>query len=133
VTQAQRETLELFVRCYPFGGTEHLVEPVRALLRDHARLQAERDNYEATARDMANNAEFWRGLVLRSGEVFGVEAKTCDDGTINETVLAVKVPELVERDHAELLALREAAEEVLVDPWGETFRKLRAALNRSER
>ncbi len=51
--------------------------------------------WHATARDMANNAEFYRGIVVQVGELFGVAARTSDDGSIQEDVLALKVPELV--------------------------------------
>lgn len=56
---------------------------------------ASREGWESVARDMAKNCDFWHGIVLQVGEMFGVEAKTADDGSIMEDVLALKVPELV--------------------------------------
>ena len=64
-------------------------------------LTAERDMWNSTARDMANNCDFWRGLVLQIGEMFGVEARTADDGSVMEDVLALKGPELVASLRAE--------------------------------
>lgn len=42
------------------------------------------------------NCEFYRGLVVMVGEMFGAEAKTSDDGSLQDSVLALKVPELVQ-------------------------------------
>lgn len=41
------------------------------------------------------NADFYRGIVTQIGEMFGVAAKTSDDGSVQQDVLALKVPELV--------------------------------------
>lgn len=43
------------------------------------------------------DAEFYRNLLHRCGQFLGVEAYTSDDGTVQEEVLALKVPELVEK------------------------------------
>lgn len=48
-----------------------------------------------TAKFHAINEEFYRGIVRQIGEMFGDAAKTSDDGTIQDSVLALKVPELV--------------------------------------
>lgn len=47
------------------------------------------------AAEMHRNCEFYQGLVTQIGEMFGVAAHTCDDGSISDSVLALKVPELV--------------------------------------
>lgn len=49
-----------------------------------------------TAQQYAKDAAYYRGLVERIGKVFGKEAYTADDGTVGDSVLCVKVPELVE-------------------------------------
>ena len=67
-----------------------------------------------TAAQFNRNEDFYRGIVCQVGEMFGNAAKTSDDGSLQDSVLALKVPELV-RD---ALAARraEAAEgEKLVD------------------
>jgi hypothetical protein len=44
---------------------------------------------------MSNNSDFYRALIRMAGEPFGIEAKTSDDGSVQEDVLVMKVPELV--------------------------------------
>src|SRR5471032_1651557 len=41
------------------------------------------------------NEEFYRGIVVAIGELFGVVARTSDDGSVQDDVLALRVPELV--------------------------------------
>jgi hypothetical protein len=48
-----------------------------------------------TARQQLRNTEYYRGLVVSIGELFGEEARTADDGTVMDDVLCAKVPELV--------------------------------------
>lgn len=43
------------------------------------------------------DADFYRGIIREIGEMFGVEAKTSDDGSVQQDVLALKVPELVSK------------------------------------
>lgn len=50
-----------------------------------------------TAAQNQGNADFYRSIVVRIGEMFGPAAKTSDDGALQQDVLALKVPELVER------------------------------------
>lgn len=50
---------------------------------------------DEAARQM-RNVEFYRGIVVQIGEMFGDAAKTSDDGTVQEDVLALRVPELVQ-------------------------------------
>ncbi len=45
---------------------------------------------------MQRDSDFYRGLIVRCGEAIGREAYVCDDGSISNSVLALKVPELVE-------------------------------------
>lgn len=59
----------------------------------------QRDGWMETARLHCKNEEFYRNIVIHCGEVFGDEAKTADDGTVQEDVLALKVVELVQRLH----------------------------------
>lgn len=49
-----------------------------------------------TAAQHLRNEMYYRGLVTRCGAVFGVAARTCDDGSVVPDVLCAKVPELVE-------------------------------------
>lgn len=43
------------------------------------------------------NSDYYRGLVVEIGELFGEEAKTSDDGSVQDGVLCAKVPELVKK------------------------------------
>lgn len=79
-----------------------------AFLDRIALLEQERDAYERTACDMANNADFYRGIVHGCGAPFGVKARTSDDGSVQDSVLALKVPELVAALKQERDALRAA-------------------------
>jgi len=47
------------------------------------------------ARQYARNAEYYRGLVIEVGEMFGPAAYVSDDGSVQQDVLCAKVPELV--------------------------------------
>lgn len=53
-------------------------------------------NWEETARQYCRNANYYRDLVVRCGQAFGLLAQTCDDGSLVEDVLCAKVPELVQ-------------------------------------
>lgn len=73
------------------------------------RLRAERDAWTETAAQHARNEEFYRGIVTQIGDGFGVAARTADDGSVMEDVLALLVPELVTQLRAERdAAIREA-------------------------
>jgi len=65
------------------------------ILRRITDLERERDNWMEFAAQMNRNADFYQGIVREIGEGFGVEARTSDDGSIQDDVLALKVPELV--------------------------------------
>lgn len=65
---------------------------------------AERNNWIESAMMFSQNEDFYRGLVVQIGEMFGDAAKTSDDGSLQQSVLALRVPELV----AELLQSRAA-------------------------
>lgn len=61
-----------------------------------ARKLSEVSNWEESARLSLKGLEYYRGLVVKIGELFGDAAKTADDGGVHEGVLCAKVPELVE-------------------------------------
>lgn len=69
-----------------------------------ATLRAERDGWQRTAAEFHRNAEFYRGIVTQIGAPFP-DAYVSDDGTVQEDVLALKVPEIVEQLRAERDAL----------------------------
>lgn len=49
----------------------------------------------STAAQMARNADYYRGLLVQIGQMLGVEAYTADDGSISDSVLCAKLPELL--------------------------------------
>jgi hypothetical protein len=55
------------------------------------------------------NEQYYRGLVIQIGQMFGREAQIADDGTDMQEVLCAKVPELVE---AALRSVRAAQNEL---------------------
>ena len=67
-----------------------------------------------TARQFANDVEFWRGLVYECAKHLGPEVFIADDGSVSDSPLALKVPELV----AKLAAPSPAATSgVPLDTW----------------
>lgn len=50
-----------------------------------------------TAAQFSRNEDFYRGIVCQIGEMFGDEAYRSDDGSLQDSVLALKVPDLVRK------------------------------------
>ena len=50
-----------------------------------------------TAAQNQRNADYYRGLLVKCGEIIGKRAYTSDDGTVQDDVLCAKIPELVEK------------------------------------
>ncbi len=73
------------------------------------RLKSSIESWQETAEQHCRNEMFYRSIVIQIGEPFGVAAKTSDDGSIQEDVLALRVPELVESLRSRLATAREAA------------------------
>jgi len=77
--------------------------------REHAAtlraLRAERDGWQDTAARHLRNEEWLRGLLVEIGDRFGAAARTAADGSVYDSVLLLRVPELV----AALVAERDAA------------------------
>lgn len=97
--------------------TDTLAENTGHLLKAN-QLAAEKDRdmkaMTDTAQEFSNGLEFYRDLVHRIGELFGDAARTSDDGSVQQDILALKVPELVEKalseKDAQLLALQQVCE-----------------------
>jgi hypothetical protein len=67
--------------------------------REHAirvRIAGELESWTASAAQFSDGQKFYHSLIKKIGERFGVAAKTSDDGSVQEDVLALRVPELVE-------------------------------------
>lgn len=52
-------------------------------------------NWMETAAIYSRNVEYYRGLLIKCGEIIGDSAYICDDGSKSEDVLCAKIPELV--------------------------------------
>lgn len=68
-------------------------------------IDAQAAAWRKTAEQESCNTAFYRGIVDMIGDLFDVEARTSDDGSIQDSVVALKVPELVEklRNHRDML------------------------------
>jgi hypothetical protein len=53
------------------------------------------ESWQDTARHFSDSADFYRGIVNEVGGLFGEAARTSDDGSVQDGVLALKVPNLV--------------------------------------
>ena len=71
--------------------------------------------WEETAQQHARNEAFYRGLIEQIGDLFGVAAKTADDGSVMEDILALRVPELVKAERAEHQRAVEALRKVSIE------------------
>lgn len=69
----------------------------QSLVADLDAAKRERDAWIETAREYANGLEFYRGIVQQTGAHFGPAAYTSDDGSVQDSVLALKVPELAQQ------------------------------------
>lgn len=58
---------------------------------------AQRNGWCDTAAQHLRNEEYYRGLVIKIGEMLGPDAYVSDDGSIQDSVLCAKVPELIAR------------------------------------
>lgn len=99
---------------------------MQALERELAKVTAERDrfenernNWEQTAAQFSRNSDFYQGIVRYIGNLFGVHARTQDDGGVVEDVLALKVYPLVDqlRQRAEKAEAELAAEKLQSAEW----------------
>jgi hypothetical protein len=66
----------------------------------------QRNGWCDTAAFHLRNEDYYRGLVIKIGAMLGPEAYTSDDGSVQDSVLCAKVPELV----AKLVALTSSIE-----------------------
>jgi hypothetical protein len=88
---ATPESLQLAAQCWCDPRTSGTVmDPVLATV-----FAEMLDRHNETTLQYFRNAEFYHGIVTQIGELFGCEAKTSDDGTVQEDVLALKVKPLV--------------------------------------
>ena len=107
-----------------FEQAEPLMAKIRALgsgleeaIRRESIVVAQRDAWEETAKQSHRNCDFYRGLVVLIGEMMGDAAYMSDDGSKQQDVLCLKVPELVKAATIQRDALLAVMKESL-DFWG---------------
>lgn len=96
------------VAAYAGVGDGTVADAVTALVGRATVAERERDAWIETAAQHCRNEEYYRGLVVQIGRLFGVAAMTSDDGSVQDHVLCAKVPELVGALQATLAPAREA-------------------------
>ena len=79
------------------------------LLSEVKRLQG----WEEFAAQECRNKDYYIGLLDEISKNFGVESFTSDDGSIQDSPLRAKMPELVVKLSASLKRLREGIEEII--------------------
>lgn len=62
---------------------------------DPEKLRYMLEGWIESAASAENGCRFYRNIITEIGEMFGEAAKTSDDGSIQDSVLVLKVPELV--------------------------------------
>lgn len=65
--------------------------------KDHMEMKRSRDSWEESARQFARDVDFYRGLLRQCGQLLGKDCYTSEDGTVQEDVLAIKVPEVLHK------------------------------------
>lgn len=71
-------------------------EETRLLKKLVAGLEHEVSGWIESARHFSAGQDFYQGIVRRCGVALGPAAYTSDDGSVQDDVLALRVPELVE-------------------------------------
>lgn len=92
--------------------------------------QAKVDALTTDAAQYLRGLEFYRGIVVQIGDMFGVAARTSDDGSVQQDVLALKVPELVAALKQEV-ALANGRLEQAATGWQERENALVSAAERN--
>lgn len=89
---------EIYDKILP--GIIYLKAALKKEQDEHERTKQRCDNWQETAAQHCRNEQFYRGLLVKIGELFGEAAKTADDGGVHEDVLVFKVVDLVEQRDA---------------------------------
>jgi hypothetical protein len=70
-------------------------------------------NYEELAIYYANAVDYYTGLLDEIAKVFGPDAYVSDDGSVQDSPLRAKMPDLVREQARQLAAARAAADAAL--------------------
>lgn len=92
-TYARELAIETAAQCWTQEETKGIVMDVRLA----SAFQNSLEFWIRTALEFSDNADFYRSIVRQTGQLLGPEAKISDDGSVQQDVLALKVPELVKK------------------------------------
>lgn len=82
--------------CKPEHSSEVMnVKLAESFAEALAEEQRHTDAWYETAAQFSRNANFYQGIVRQIGEMFGDAAYISDDGSKQQDILVLKVPELV--------------------------------------
>lgn len=96
-TQTTEDILAKIERLQKNIDSEKVLASLKGAIRKAARKLDESDMWKGAAAASERDRGYYRGLLVKIGELFGQEAQIADDGSDQGEVLAAKVPELVER------------------------------------
>jgi hypothetical protein len=97
-----------------------------------AHVEAAEAAWKTAVAEHLRNEEWMRGLLERIGNLFGAAARTSDDGTVHDSVLLLRVPELVEHLVAEVEAkVKAARQKAEIVSFAAGARSMRSAMERS--
>jgi hypothetical protein len=96
------------------ASVDALRAELTSLYANEAALRAElselrQTDWKAMAAEFSNSCEYYTGLLDACGVSIGAAAYTSDDGSVQDSVLRAKVPELVARLVIELQAAHQQA------------------------
>jgi hypothetical protein len=87
------EAIEAAVQCWQDKETKGIEMDGRLAAAVARRIAG----WMQIAAEAYKGVEFYRGIIDQCGATIGIEAYTSDDGSIQEDVLALKLPELVKK------------------------------------
>jgi len=89
------EARMMAAQCWTDPETSH-IEMDPALAEAVAKRIA---SWMDSAADFAQAVDYYRGLLERCGKAIGPRAYECDDGSISDSVLCCKIPEIIADDY----------------------------------
>lgn len=87
--------IQIAVQCWCDVDTTSKTMDIDLALAFAKRLSA----WIETAAQNQRNADYYRGLLEKCGEIIGDRAYECDDGTKSQDVLCSKIPEIIANDY----------------------------------
>jgi len=92
IYECMKEARVIAVECWRDKETEN--KAIDAVLVEA--ISKRIANWMQIAAQHSRNEEYYRGLLVKCGEIIGKRSFECDDGTISDDVLCAKIPEILE-------------------------------------